>query len=64
VRGDTHPANGCGPLLRHWADYPAGVIPAPYYSLSFRDPEGIRLEVNHVPGKGLLEQGARITPAG
>lgn len=25
-----------------------------YYSLSFRDPEGIRLEVNHVPGKGLL----------
>jgi catechol 2,3-dioxygenase-like lactoylglutathione lyase family enzyme len=28
-----------------------------YYSLSFRDPEGIRLEVNHVPGKGLLEEG-------
>jgi catechol 2,3-dioxygenase-like lactoylglutathione lyase family enzyme len=27
-----------------------------YYSLSFRDPEGIRLEVNHVPGKGLLAQ--------
>ena len=26
-----------------------------YYSLSFRDPEGIRLEVNHVPGKGLLK---------
>jgi catechol 2,3-dioxygenase-like lactoylglutathione lyase family enzyme len=25
-----------------------------YYSLSFRDPDGIRLEVNHVPGKGLL----------
>lgn len=25
-----------------------------YYSFSFRDPEGIRLEVNHVPGKGLL----------
>jgi catechol 2,3-dioxygenase-like lactoylglutathione lyase family enzyme len=29
-----------------------------YYSLSFRDPEGIRLEVNHVPGKGLLADGA------
>jgi ketosteroid isomerase-like protein/catechol 2,3-dioxygenase-like lactoylglutathione lyase family enzyme len=29
-----------------------------YYSLSFRDPEGIRLEVNYVPGKGLLEKGA------
>jgi catechol 2,3-dioxygenase-like lactoylglutathione lyase family enzyme len=26
-----------------------------YYSTSFLDPEGIRLEVNHVPGKGLLE---------
>ncbi|MEA2168216.1 MAG: hypothetical protein QOF76_1516 [Solirubrobacteraceae bacterium] len=25
-----------------------------YYSLSFRDPEGIRLEVNYVPGAGLL----------
>jgi catechol 2,3-dioxygenase-like lactoylglutathione lyase family enzyme len=25
-----------------------------YYSCSFLDPEGIRLEVNHVPGKGLL----------
>jgi catechol 2,3-dioxygenase-like lactoylglutathione lyase family enzyme len=25
-----------------------------YYSTSFLDPEGIRLEVNHVPGKGLL----------
>jgi catechol 2,3-dioxygenase-like lactoylglutathione lyase family enzyme len=29
-----------------------------YYSTSFRDPEGIRLEVNHVPGKGLLTQSA------
>ena len=28
-----------------------------YYSLSFLDPEGIRLEVNHVPGRGVLEQG-------
>jgi catechol 2,3-dioxygenase-like lactoylglutathione lyase family enzyme len=27
-----------------------------YYSTSFLDPEGIRLEVNHVPGKGLLEE--------
>jgi catechol 2,3-dioxygenase-like lactoylglutathione lyase family enzyme len=26
-----------------------------YYSLSFRDPEGIRLEINYVPGKGLLD---------
>jgi catechol 2,3-dioxygenase-like lactoylglutathione lyase family enzyme len=34
-----------------------------YYSLSFRDPEGIRLEVNYVPGKGLLEEGATFTRA-
>src|SRR3981189_27267 len=25
-----------------------------YYSLPFEDPDGIRLELNHVPGKGLL----------
>ena len=31
-----------------------------YYSLLFEDPSGIRLEINHVPGKGLLEpDGAR-----
>jgi catechol 2,3-dioxygenase-like lactoylglutathione lyase family enzyme len=34
-----------------------------YYSLSFRDPEGIRLEVNHVPGKGVLAEGASFEPA-
>ena len=25
-----------------------------YYSVLFEDPDGMRLEVNHVPGKGLL----------
>ena len=34
-----------------------------YYSVLFEDPDGIRLEMNHVPGKGLLEKGAR-SPAG
>jgi catechol 2,3-dioxygenase-like lactoylglutathione lyase family enzyme len=34
-----------------------------YYSLSFLDPSGIRLEVNHVPGKGLLAEGASFDPA-
>jgi catechol 2,3-dioxygenase-like lactoylglutathione lyase family enzyme len=29
-----------------------------YYSLSFRDPEGIRLEVSYVPGKGVLADDA------
>src|SRR5688572_975110 len=33
-----------------------------YYSCSFRDPEGIRLEVNHVPGPGLLVEGAAFRP--
>jgi len=30
-----------------------------YYSVLFEDPGGIRLEVNFVPGRGLLEPGAR-----
>jgi catechol 2,3-dioxygenase-like lactoylglutathione lyase family enzyme len=25
-----------------------------YYSLLFEDPDGVRLEINHVPGRGLL----------
>jgi len=28
-----------------------------YYSVLFEDPDGIRIELNHVPGKGLLEPG-------
>ncbi|HMR06405.1 MAG TPA: VOC family protein [Polyangiaceae bacterium] len=34
------------PEEAHWAPG--------YYSVLFEDPDGIRLEVNHVPGKGLL----------
>jgi catechol 2,3-dioxygenase-like lactoylglutathione lyase family enzyme len=30
-----------------------------YYSVLFEDPDGIRLEVNFVPGKGLLEPGVQ-----
>ena len=30
-----------------------------YYSVLFEDPDGIRLEVNHVPGKGLLAPGVK-----
>jgi len=30
-----------------------------YYSVLFEDPDGIRLEVNFVPGRGLLEEGAK-----
>ena len=31
-----------------------------YYSVLFEDPDGIRLEINHVPGRGLL---AETSPA-
>ena len=34
-----------------------------YYSVSFRDPEGIRLEINHVPGKGVFAEDAEFDPA-
>jgi catechol 2,3-dioxygenase-like lactoylglutathione lyase family enzyme len=52
-------------------DIDADIVRAPqegpwapgYYSLSFRDPEGIRLELNHVPGRGLLADGATFNPA-
>lgn len=30
-----------------------------YYSLLFEDPDGIRLEINFVPGKGLLAEESR-----
>ena len=30
-----------------------------YYSVLFEDPDGIRLEVNHVPGKGLLTESSK-----
>jgi catechol 2,3-dioxygenase-like lactoylglutathione lyase family enzyme len=36
----------------------AGFAPG-YYSVLFEDPDGIRLEMNHVPGKGLLDPSAR-----
>lgn len=31
-----------------------------YYSILFEDPDGTRLEINHVPGRGLLEPGTKI----
>jgi catechol 2,3-dioxygenase-like lactoylglutathione lyase family enzyme len=35
-----------------------------YYSVLFEDPDGIRVEVNHVPGKGHLGPGGRLGPQG
>ena len=34
-----------------------------YYSILFEDPDGIRLEVNHVPGKGIFEEGFAFNPS-
>jgi len=35
-----------------------------YYSVLFEDPIGTRLEVNHVPGHGVLAEGAGFDPVG
>ena len=35
-----------------------------YYSVLFEDPDGIRVEVNYVPGQGHFGQGGRLGPAG
>ncbi len=35
-----------------------------YYSVLFEDPDGIRVEVNHVPGKGHLGDSGRLGPGG
>ena len=35
-----------------------------YYSLLFEDPEGVRVEVNHVPGRGHFGQEGRLGPDG
>jgi catechol 2,3-dioxygenase-like lactoylglutathione lyase family enzyme len=32
-----------------------------YYSILFEDPDGIRVEVNHVPGKGHLAPGGAVS---
>ena len=43
-----------------------GTEPGPwapgYYSVLFEDPVGTRLEVNHVPGKGLLADDVTFNP--
>jgi catechol 2,3-dioxygenase-like lactoylglutathione lyase family enzyme len=33
-----------------------------YYSVLFEDPDGIRLEVNYVPGSGVLAEGTAFNP--
>lgn len=43
---------GLGATIVHAPEEAAWV--AGYYSVLFEDPDGIRLEVNYVPGKGVL----------
>ena len=35
-----------------------------YYSVLFEDPDGIRIEVNHVPGRGHFDKGGRLGEEG
>jgi catechol 2,3-dioxygenase-like lactoylglutathione lyase family enzyme len=57
----------CGALLK---EIGATVVRGPqegnwapgYYYVLFEDPDGIRLEVNFVPGSGLLAEGAQFKP--
>ena len=44
-----------GPIEGNWA--------AGYYFFVFEDPDGIRLEVNFVPGRGLLAQDPPLNPS-
>ncbi len=63
-RGDV---DRCAALLRELG---ATIIHAPaqgtwapgYYSVLFEDPDGIRLEVNHVPGAGVLAPDTAFNP--
>jgi len=41
-----------------------GAFAPGYYSILFEDPDGIRVEVNHVPGRGHLDSGGRLGPDG
>ena len=44
-----------GPMEREWAPG--------YYFFVFEDPDGIRLEINHIPGRGLLAGDAPASPS-
>ena len=44
-----------GPMEGTWAPG--------YYYILFEDPDGIRLEVNFVPGAGVLAAGAQFNPS-
>jgi len=57
-------------IAKHLTEMKAKIVRGPqegtwapgYYYVLFEDPDGIRLEVNHVPGKGVLADGADFNP--
>lgn len=55
-RADVDAVHAALPAGTHVVHAPeeAGWVPG-YYSVLFEDPDGIRLEVNHVPGKGVFD---------
>ena len=55
-------AEGLGARMIHPCE--DGPFAPGYYSVLFEDPDGIRIEVNHVPGKGHLDEGGRLGEAG
>jgi catechol 2,3-dioxygenase-like lactoylglutathione lyase family enzyme len=53
----------CGACIVHPPEDGPQFAPG-YYSVLFEDPDGIRVEVNYVPGKGHLGPGGRLGPGG
>jgi catechol 2,3-dioxygenase-like lactoylglutathione lyase family enzyme len=56
-------AEEIGAKIVHPAEEGSRFAPG-YYSVLFEDPEGIRVEVNYVPGKGHFGAGGRLGPGG
>ena len=55
--------DGLGALIVHPPEDGSEFAPG-YYSVLFEDPDGVRVEVNHVPGKGHFGAGGRLGPGG
>ena len=60
-------------IFRHAGKLGAKIVHAPedgdefapgYYSVLFEDPDGIRIEINHIPGKGHFGDQGRLGPDG
>jgi len=59
----AHFAEEIGAKIMHPAEDGSQFAPG-YYSVLFEDPDGIRVEVNYVPGKGHFGAGGRLGPDG